>query len=759
MLKHSMGLSAFLAISLILAGVAPVHGFGKNKVTYTDFEWRTHTTEHFDFYYYPSIKDRLPEIIQYFEAAYVRMSTDLGTDLSGRIPVILYRTYSDFQQTNILPGFIPQGVGGFSEPIKRRIVIPLQGSREDLESLINHELVHSFQFEILFQNRLNRIAPVPLWIMEGTAEHLAADWDPVGRMVLRDAVVNNYLPGLDRLNTFDYLPSQYLGYKISQSAVDYLREEFGMPRLRALLFEMRKTLRTQDYFRKAVKDIYGLPLEDISAKWQDDLRRRIIEVERRRESIVEFEKVVSKEPGYYRRLSPVFGPGNQVVHFIEATTDGLQIYTGSIREEEQKELKRCLTCDVSLRKYRQMVTDGRPLSGCLDDGRLVFLSQYENTHYARVIDPAVGGLTASYEIPQDSPTSPAFSPDGRYIAYAAWEGLESDIFLLDTQDGSVRQLTDDTFVDRTPFWSPDQTHLVYSSERDNQFDLYIVEVATGNVQVLLTSPGDEITPAWSPDGKSIVYISDRIDGILDPYILELETLEIHRLAAPVTGCMVPSFSADSREVVMVYYFRGSERIIVIPVNREPRIPEVAADVEPSGIEGEMLYSEMPAVETPAGLPESPQELSEDPVKFRLVPDYAVGIISYSTNDDLLIEGGLIMSDILGDHQIALVGRRRDENTGIYARYLYLRNRIDYGVILNMDSDYFYIFNSQFGYFEKIEWDEYWAIAHMEYPLSTFYRLELNLGYEVQDYEAANIPEYDELVQELLRHHATRKRLH
>ncbi|MCD4653298.1 hypothetical protein K8T06_05130, partial [bacterium] len=136
---------------LVILQVSPAGAFGKNKVTYGDFDWHIHESEHFEFYYYPATIDLMPEIIRYFETAYTRISTDLGTDLSGKIPVILYRTYSDFKQTNTIQGFIPQGVGGFSEPIKRRIVIPLQSSREDMESLINHELVHSFQFEILFQ--------------------------------------------------------------------------------------------------------------------------------------------------------------------------------------------------------------------------------------------------------------------------------------------------------------------------------------------------------------------------------------------------------------------------------------------------------------------------------------------------------------------------------------------------------------------------------------------------------------------------------
>ncbi len=651
--------------------------------------------------------------------------------------MILYRTYSDFQQTNVLDEFIPGGVAGFSEPLKRRIVIPLQNSLKDLESLVNHELVHSFQFEIFFQNRLNRIAPVPLWIMEGSAEHLAADWDPVGRMVLRDAVMNGYIPPLERLDTFDYLPYPYIGYKISQSAVDFIRREYGIDKLRAFLWEIRKTLRSRDYFKKAVEEVFGISIEELSARWHNDLRRRIIEIERRRESIIEFEKVVSPSVEYYRRLAPVFGVGNEVIHYLEVNKDGLHVLTGAVRDtdEDKKPLNQCLTCDLSMRKYRQIVTEGRPLSGCLNDGRLVFINKFESQHFLQVLDPAVGGLVQGIEIVEDAPTSPAISPDGRHVAYAAWSGIRSDIFIIDLDTGIARNLTGDAFVDRTPFWSPDGTYIVYSSERDGQFDLYLANVETGYLQILVAGSGDEITPAWSPDGEKIVYISDRVDGILDPYVIDIKTSKITRLAAPVTGCMTPSFSIDSKQIVLSYFLRGSERIVVIPADRTPVIPAVGEDVEPLGVDGESEFTAMSEVEPPASIPGSVEELSTDPVKFRLVPDYAVGLISYGTDGDFAFEGGIVVSDILGDHRIELIARKRDNANGLLARYLYLRNRIDYGVLFSEDSDYYYIYNPLVQYYQKVNWDEYWGDVFMEYPFSTYYRAELHVGYQNLDYES------------------------
>jgi len=154
-----------------------------------------------------------------------------------------------------------------------------------------------------------------------------------------------------------------------------------------------------------------------------------------------------------------------------------------------------------------------------------------------------------------------------------------------------------------------------------------------------------------------------------------------------------------------------------------------------GPEGESQYTEMSDVGPIAEIPDSAADLKTEPVQFRLVPDYAVGLISYGTSGDLIVEGGLVVSDILGDHRIEIIGRKRDDRNGLYARYLYLRHRFDYGVLFSQDSDFYYLYNPVVNYYQKVNWDEYWGDFFAEYPFSTYYRAELHVGYQHLDYES------------------------
>ncbi len=717
-------------------------GFGKNKVTYQSFSWITHETDHFQFYYYPEEKDLVPEVIRYFETAYSRISKELGSDITGKTPVILYKTHQDFKQTNIISEFIPEGVGGFSEPIKRRIVIPLEGPKKQLESLINHELVHTFQFEILFQNRFNRIAPVPAWIMEGLAEHLAADWDSTGRMVLRDAVINNAIPSLKQMESFDYLPSQYLGYKLGQSAMDYLRTTHGIDKLHRLLWEIRKTLKSQNYFEKAIKEVYNMTLNELSDLWSEDLRRRVIEIERRREGVTAFGERISDQPGYNRRLSPVYSPGGELISYIESGSDGYHIFRGTINREKKNRIIDNLTENLDYYRYRQIIMDGRPLSGNPWDDLLVYLSKREDKIYAQIIDPAAGGLIRSITIPEDQATSPALSPDANHIAYAAYLNGQSDIYILDLTTGISRNITQDSYVDETPYFSPDGQWLIYSTEREGQFDLYRVSTGSRMMEPVILSPGNETTPCWSPDGTRIAYISDRIDGINDPYIMELSSGQIQRIAAPSTGMFTPSWSPNNQNITLSYYYNLSEQIIVIPATRQVAIPEVAKDATPLGVDGETQYNMLPEAVPLGVMPESTAQLKDDPVKFRLIPDMALGMISYGSDNEFSMEGGVLMSDILGDHQFSLIGIRRGNRNGLMGTYLYLKNRIDYGVSLMNDSDYYYVFNPSRSLYEKVQWDYYSGILHSEYPFSTRYRAEFDIGFFQRNYDS-DIPYYND----------------
>ena len=186
---------AAAAFAVVLAvGASPataqtpyVPYFGKNQIRYDNFRWMTYETEHFVIYFYPEIRPHLERMAGYAESAYQHISAELKHDLAHKVPLILFQTSSEFQQQNVIPGAAQEGVGAFAEPIRNRIVMPMDEPPDLLYRLIVHELTHQFEFDIIPTSLMRR--NVPLWVNEGLSDYMTGIWRPQDLMKIGRAHV------------------------------------------------------------------------------------------------------------------------------------------------------------------------------------------------------------------------------------------------------------------------------------------------------------------------------------------------------------------------------------------------------------------------------------------------------------------------------------------------------------------------------------------------------------------------------------------
>ena len=117
--------------------------FGKNNIHYDQFDWKSYETEHFTIWFYPEIEKHLERIAGYAESAYQQISADLKHDLptaTGKVQLVLFKTHSEFEQQNVAPGAAQEGVGAFAEPVRLRMLMPIDDPPDRLYGLIVHEL-------------------------------------------------------------------------------------------------------------------------------------------------------------------------------------------------------------------------------------------------------------------------------------------------------------------------------------------------------------------------------------------------------------------------------------------------------------------------------------------------------------------------------------------------------------------------------------------------------------------------------------------
>src|SRR3712207_9009676 len=105
---------------------AQYFSFGQNKIQYRKLDWRILRGPHVDLYYYPAEADLAPATLAYAEASYDTLAVQFGHAVARRIPLILYASHTDFEQTNVLPFTPPDGLLGATDFLKRRVSLPFQ---------------------------------------------------------------------------------------------------------------------------------------------------------------------------------------------------------------------------------------------------------------------------------------------------------------------------------------------------------------------------------------------------------------------------------------------------------------------------------------------------------------------------------------------------------------------------------------------------------------------------------------------------------
>ena len=769
----------------LLCSLAATNGqgqsFGKNKVQYDHFSWSYIQTDHFDIYFDDG-GDFLAEFTAASaESAYTSISKLFRYRLVNRVPLILYKSHNDFQQTNVISVYLEEGIGGVTELFKNRVVVPFEGDYKKFRHVIHHELVHAVLNDMFYGGSIQSIIAnnitlqLPLWFNEGLAEYAALQWDTNSDMFLRDATVHEYLPEIQNLYG-------YFAYRGGQSVWHYIARKYGEQKIGEILNRVKSTRSVENGFRGSI----GLDLKELSERWVKDQKVIYWPDIAKREDPADYSRRLTdhrKDGGFYN-TSPSISPQGDKVAFISNRDEYFGVFVVNTLDAESVEK---ITDGQTTSDFEELhlLTPGISWS---PDGDRIALATKAGEEDAILILNVEGGEREKLTFGLDGIFSVDWSRQGDMLAFVGIEGHQSDIYVYDFTTKQITNLTGDIFSDADPVWAPDGSALFFSSDRGeqeaktdrpsgmydySQAELYSVELSTRSVQRLTTLPSSEETsPVVSPDGKKLLFVSN-LSGINNIHELNLETGAIRPVTNSLSGVYQLSLSKDGSKLAFSSLNNSGFDLFLMrnPFERELKIAGLEpteflksknlgtapvaqplpstqqAPADTGGMYGEDVRidfsnyvfrqesenresKDSTFLETPplSGNVDETGKYKVNKYRLNFSPDIIYGNAGFDTFYGVVGSTVMAFSDLLGDHQIVFITNLNFDlkNSDYGLQYLYLPERIDYG-ITGFHSARFALINDIYGG-SFYRFRTFGANLAAYYPVDRFDRLEFGLAW-------------------------------
>jgi hypothetical protein len=726
-------LSALLLALPFTAHAQFIPYFGKNKVKYDNFAWRVYRSPHFEVYYYPEFEQHLSRLVSYAESGYQKISSDLKHEINFPIPLVLYKTHSEFEETNLFPDFVPEGVLAFTEPVRDRMVVPIDEPPDLLQGLITHELTHVFEFDLIPRNFIQRA--IPLWVDEGLADYERGLWDPLDLMTIRDAAVTEQVPKISRFEDYGGFNPRVV-YNLGHSAFEFIEARFGKEGIRQFLYTLRKNI-----VGGGVEDIYmqafRMKPDEFDEAFDKWLKERFKPF-RDRQRPSDYGRDLSPDPeksSFTQVIAFAPSPSGEVMAALSGNrTDG-ELDVVLLSGHDRVVIKNLTPGysgafeDIAVNFNAREI--GRSLSFDPAGDTVAFFARTGKRRSLFLVSVISGKIVKKVSIDLDEAEAPCLLPDGKHALFSALKEGVSDIYEIDLDTGQYKNLTNDAFADADPQISPDGSLVVYTRRVSGYNKIYTFPLADPSKKTQLTfGTFEDSTPSFSSDGNVIYYASNGDDDIYNLRSLDLRTGIVRQYTDALGGAMAPAVlhTKTNDRVAFIDYFKGEYRLQSIDI-ADP-VKEVdqeirTGDEEPLDFQPEVQH----------------QVIAENKRKKRLFeklylegrPPINIGVTS---SGDFFGGTQVALTDVLGDQNFVFSFISVSQLRSYEGTYINLSKRLHYGITGYDITRFFYAtpYGTVQTSYDLVSRSNAFATQResglsliAQYPLDKFRRLDFNAG--------------------------------
>jgi hypothetical protein len=538
-----------------------------------DLVWKTIETEHFVVHYYEPLLAVARRVAAAAERSHQVLVPIFDHEPSEKTQIVIT---DDTDGANGFASVIPRNrIGVFATAPSS--LSSLNDHDDWLYALVAHEYTHILHLDSIggLPRWVNKIvgktwAPnqvQPRWVIEGIATYQESEQSAGGRirnalfdMDLRAVTLANEDHDLDavtnlprtwpRGNAAYLYGSHFLKYVFDRHGRDALRDLSWSYGSSPIPFGLNRAIREAtgqtfeglyEEWRQHLRDKYSIQLEAVERRGRREGRRLTFTAETNRTPrytadgrYIVWLQSDGYSPGGFRRMPAGSNAGQaheyariERVGEYDLLSDGSMVVEQSATYRSNYSYQDLFLWDKQTQTLRALTHGARAREPAVspDERWVAFVLNGESrTRLAvmplrphaphRILWEGAGRF--------DQVSAPAWSPDGKAIAFSAWsQGGHRDLWLIDVASKQVERVTNDRALDIGPMFSPDGAYLYYVSDRNGIYNVYALERSTGRHHQVTNVVGGAVLADLSPDGTRLVYQGFGVGGY-DLYEMELD---------------------------------------------------------------------------------------------------------------------------------------------------------------------------------------------------------------------------------------------
>ncbi|WP_375448640.1 hypothetical protein [uncultured Fibrella sp.] len=521
--------------------------FGKNRIQYRTFGWKTVRTSNFEIYFYEDGEQLANLAAQYAESDFDRITELLGYTPYNRIKIFLYNSPQELAQSNIGVTTLGELTRRELDLSKSRVELAFSGDQVSFRKELLRNVTMLFVYDMLYGGSLkdalqsSLLLTLPDWFMPGMAAYVAEGWSAELDDYMRDVSINDPVRKPSTLSGID-------AERVGQSIWNYIGQKYGRDNISNIL-NLTRIIRNE---QSSIQSTLGIPYNRFLRDWRDYYAGQAAPFAGAfKTNADDFRITLSSSKTPVQLNSLKLSPDKA---FLAYTT----VRDGKYNVE---------VVNTATRKKYSLMSGGyrldglsykpnMPLVAWQRDNQLVVLLEERGRPFLyiysglekrpkRVLSQAISGLAQV--------TSMDASADGGSLVFSAVRKGQNDLFLYSVNRNNYQQLTNDLYDDLQPrFVGRSGRQIVFSSNRlldtlnvdkgtyksiRDQFSIYTIDgnPRVASVRRLTDSTHRAVAPI--SNSENVLYYVSEQTGIRNLYKRLIDEQTETAVTALPTGIM------------------------------------------------------------------------------------------------------------------------------------------------------------------------------------------------------------------------------